>query len=95
MTARAERLRLVIVAALNSVQGTAHHLPSGTLTVLAERLTQDLTPIACDNSAAHTAAPGLPVWLGTPVTCPHCDCEQTHCNGCGFDMYDPPIGGAA
>lgn len=46
-------------------------------------------------AAARTAAPELPVWLGTPVVCPHCTCEQTHCNSCGFDMYDPPIGGGA
>lgn len=45
--------------------------------------------------AEAAAAPEPPVWLGTPVVCPHCTCEQTHCNGCGFDMYDPPIGGGA
>jgi hypothetical protein len=52
---RAERLRLAIVSTLSSVQGTAHHLPQGTLTVLAERLTQALTPIACAPTQA--AAP--------------------------------------
>lgn len=49
--------------------------------------------VLAEASAARTAAPELPVWLGSPVVCPHCTAEQSHCNGCGFDMYDPPIGG--
>lgn len=50
---------------------------------------------ATASEAPPATAPELPVWLGTPVTCPHCDCEQTHCNTCHFDMHDPPIGGGA
>ena len=55
MSARSERLRLAIVSALHSVQGTAHHLPQGTLTVLAERLTQALTPLVSEVGEKATA----------------------------------------
>ncbi|MFJ7998973.1 hypothetical protein ACIQ7D_17755 [Streptomyces sp. NPDC096310] len=57
-----------------------------TLTREAERLKARIAEL-------ETPAPAveIPVWLGTPVVRPHCTCEQTHCNTCHFDMYDPPL----
>ena len=34
-------------------------------------------------------AADLPLWLNSPIECPHCGVTQQNCDTCGVDMYKP------
>jgi hypothetical protein len=74
------------------------YLESSAGDAAAEKLLEDAPQLAAmlaGEPPVPEPTPDLPVWLGTPVTCPWCEAVQTHCNLCHFSMYDPPLGGEA
>lgn len=40
-------------------------------------------------------AADLPLWLNSPIECPHCAATQQNCDTCGVDMYQPTDEGDA
>lgn len=66
----------------------------GDLLKYADSGEKDTAPAATSTPQPAPAA-DLPLWLNSPIECPHCGATQQNCDTCGVDMYQPTDEGDA